>query len=86
MELNSTFVTNVDKWHKNKSGLGFNLKITTNGKQIIPNYSNVEPRYQKALYNLTNEIVKDANDEGIKKEDIVSLLKENGQFVLVYFK
>ena len=31
-------------------------------------------------------IVKVANEEGIKKEDIVSLLKENGQFVLIYFK
>lgn len=31
-------------------------------------------------------IVKSANEEGIKKEDIISLLKENGQFVLVYFK
>ena len=31
-------------------------------------------------------IVKAANEEGIKREDIVSLLKENGQFVLVYYK
>ena len=31
-------------------------------------------------------IVKSANEEGIKREDVVSLLKENGQFVLVYFK
>lgn len=31
-------------------------------------------------------ITKSANEEGIKREDIVSLLKENGQFVLVYFK
>ena len=31
-------------------------------------------------------IVKSANEEGIKREDIVSLLKENGQFVLIYFK
>lgn len=31
-------------------------------------------------------IVKAANEEGIKREDIVSLLKENGQFVLVYFR
>ena len=31
-------------------------------------------------------IVKAANEEGIKKNDIVSLLKENGQFVLIYFK
>lgn len=32
------------------------------------------------------EIVRTANEEGIKREDIVSLLKENGQFVLVYYK
>ena len=31
-------------------------------------------------------IVKAANEEGIKREDIVSFLKENGQFVLVYFR
>ena len=31
-------------------------------------------------------IVKAVNEEEIKKEDIVSLLKENGQFVLIYFK
>ena len=32
------------------------------------------------------EIVRTANEEGIKREYIVSLLKENGQFVLVYYK
>lgn len=31
-------------------------------------------------------IVNNANEIGIKRENIVSLLKENGQFVLVYFK
>lgn len=31
-------------------------------------------------------IVKAANEEGIKREDIVSLLRENNQFVLVYFR
>ena len=31
-------------------------------------------------------IVKTANELNIKREDIVSLLKENGQFVLIYFK
>ena len=31
-------------------------------------------------------IVKLANEEGIKRGDIVSLLKENGQFVLIYYK
>lgn len=31
-------------------------------------------------------IVRLANEEGIKRENIVSLLKENGQFVLIYFR
>lgn len=31
-------------------------------------------------------IVRSANKEGIKREDIVSLLKESGQFVLIYFR
>lgn len=31
-------------------------------------------------------IVRSANEKGIKRGDIVSLLKENGQFVLIYFK
>lgn len=36
--------------------------------------------------NTIREIVRTANEEGIKRDDIVSLLKENGQFVLVYYK
>ena len=36
--------------------------------------------------NTIREIVRTANEERIKREDIVSLLKENGQFVLVYYK
>ena len=40
-----------------------------------------------ALTNTTiRGIVKSATEEGIKRGDIVSLLKENGQFVLIYFK
>ena len=31
-------------------------------------------------------IVRSVNEEGIKRENIVSLLKENGQFVLIYFR
>ena len=31
-------------------------------------------------------IVRLAHEEGIKRENIVSLLKENGQFVLIYFR
>ena len=36
--------------------------------------------------NTIREITRTANEEGIKREDIVSLLKENGQFVLIYYK
>lgn len=31
-------------------------------------------------------IIRLVNEEGIRKENIVSLLKENGQFVLIYFE
>lgn len=31
-------------------------------------------------------IVTKVNEVGVKRQDIVSLLKENGQFVLIYFK
>ena len=31
-------------------------------------------------------IVRSANEKGMTREDIVSLLKENGQFVLIYFR
>lgn len=31
-------------------------------------------------------IVRSTNEKGVKREDIVSLLRENGQFVLIYFK
>ena len=31
-------------------------------------------------------IVNAANEEGVKREDIVSLVKDNGQFTLVYFR
>ena len=36
--------------------------------------------------NTIREITRTANERGIKREDIVSLLKENSQFVLVYYK
>lgn len=31
-------------------------------------------------------IVNEANAEGIQREDVISLLKENGQYVLIYYK
>ena len=36
--------------------------------------------------NTIREIARIANERGIKREDIVSLMKENSQFVLVYYK
>ena len=36
--------------------------------------------------NTIREIARTANERGIKREDIVALLKENSQFVLVYYK
>ncbi len=54
-------------------------KKNTNGAEV-----------HQGMTAMTNDtirgIVKAANEEGIKREDIVSLLKENGQFVLVYFR
>ena len=54
-------------------------KKNTNGDEV-----------HQVMTAMTNDtirgIIKAANEEGIKREDIVSLLKENGQFVLVYFR
>lgn len=36
--------------------------------------------------NTIRGIIRTANEEGVRRENIVSLLKENGQFVLIYFK
>lgn len=46
----------------------------------------VHPVMTAIAANTIREIVKIVNKEEIKKEDIVSLLKENSQFVLVYYK
>lgn len=49
--------------------------------------SSKETQIMTAITNTTiRGIVNNANEIGIKRENIVSLLKENGQFVLVYFK
>ena len=54
-------------------------KKNTNGTEV-----------HQVMTAMTNDtirgIVKAANEEGIKRENIISLLKENGQFVLVYFR
>lgn len=47
---------------------------------------NLEPQMMSVIVSDTiRDIINTANREGIKKESIVSLLKENGQFVLVYY-
>ena len=53
-------------------------KIT---KKIIDNS-------QMRILVVTNitEVVRYVNEESIKKEDIISLLKDNGQWMLVYYK
>lgn len=57
----------------------------TRTKQVYK--TEVVPQIMTALAaNTIREVVKYANEVGVKREDIVSLLKENGQFVLVYYK
>lgn len=59
------------------------LSPTTN----LGNMEEIEKARMTALTDTTiRGIVRSANEEGIKRGDIVSLLKENGQFVLIYFK
>lgn len=49
--------------------------------------SSKDTQIMTAITNTTiRGIVNNANEIGIKRENIVSLLKENEQFVLVYFK
>lgn len=44
-------------------------------------------KYMSVLTDTTiRGIVNTVNKENIKKEDIVSLLKENGQFMMIYYK
>lgn len=57
----------------------------TRTKQVSK--TEVVPKIMTALAaNTIREIVRYANEVGVKREDIVSLLRENGQFVLVYYK
>lgn len=57
----------------------------TKTKQVSK--TEIVPQIMTALAaNTIREIVRCANEVGVKREDIVSLLKENGQFVLVYYK
>ena len=76
-----------------------NLEVGGSSPPPVTNSSNMEeiervkktrtktPGIMTALTATTiRGIVNSANEVGMKREDIVSLLKENGQFVLVYFK
>ena len=45
-----------------------------------------EKKFMYAIYGDTiREIVNMSNELGIQREDIVSLVKEGGQFILTYF-
>lgn len=47
----------------------------------------MEEKKMTAITGVTiRSIIKAANELGITKDVIISLLKENGQYVLVYFK
>ena len=48
----------------------------------------IEKSQEMRILVVTNiaEVVKYVNEERIKKEDIISLLKDNGQWMLVYYK
>lgn len=59
-------------------------RVKSKTKSLV---SSKETQIMTAITNTTiRGIVNNANEIGIKRENIVSLLKENGQFVLVYFK
>lgn len=47
----------------------------------------MEEKVMSALTDTTvRGIVKSANELGIKKEDVVTILEKNGQFILIYYK
>ena len=56
-----------------------------NPKKTIKNTIDDSKMKILVVTNIT-EVVKYVNEEGIKKEDIISLLKDNGQWMLVYYK
>ena len=71
-------VTNLDNMEEIEKAKMTRTK-KTNGSEIH--------QVMTALTDTTiRGIVRSANEEGIKRENIVSLLKENGQFVLIYFR
>lgn len=56
-----------------------------NSKKTIKNTIDDSKMKILVVTNIT-EVVKYVNEENIKKEDIISLLKDNGQWMLVYYK
>ena len=56
-----------------------------NPKKTIKNTIDNSKMKILVVTNIT-EVVKYVNEENIKKEDIISLLKDNGQWMLVYYK
>ena len=56
-----------------------------NTKKTIKNTIDNSKMKILVVTNIT-EVVKYVNEENIKKEDIISLLKDNGQWMLVYYK
>ena len=73
-----TSATNLDNMEEIEKAKMTRIK-KTNGSEVH--------QVMTALTDTTiRGIVRLANEEGIKRENIVSLLKENGQFVLIYFR
>lgn len=73
----ATNLDNMEEIEKEKAKMARAKK--TNGSEVH--------QVMAALTDTTiRGIVRSVNEEGIKREDIVSLLKENGQFVLIYFR
>ena len=56
-----------------------------NPKKTIKNTIDDSKMKILVVTNIT-EVVRYVNEENIKKEDIISLLKDNGQWMLVYYK
>ena len=56
-------------------------------KKVIDTSQKITSQKMRILV-VTNivEVVNYVNEENIKKEDIISLLKDNGQWMLVYYK
>ena len=56
-------------------------------KKVIDTSQKITSQKMRILV-VTNivEVVNYVNEENIEKEDIISLLKDNGQWMLVYYK